>query len=296
MLLEGGPTLAGGVPARRAGRRGRRLPRPDPARRRLARGRRPRHRDDRRRAAAATRRRDARSAPTSGSSSPDARAHARGGRPDVHRHRRGARRGRRDRPSSRRRASGSRVRGPTVTSRRRATATRSRSTACCLTVVDVRRRRVHRRRDARDASTAPRSARSRPARRVNLERAVTAHDAARWPPRAGPCRRRRHDRCAATSARALGRRHDLAARRTRPLRRREGIDHRRRRLADRQRLATATTDLQRQPDPDHAGAHDPRQQAGRATRSTSRSTCIAKYVERLLDRRAATAHPEDRAA
>ena len=52
----------------------------------------------------------------------------------------------------------------------------------------------------------------------------------RRPPRPGPCRRRRH-RDQTRPERALGGRHGVAAERSRPLCRDEGVDRRRRRLS-----------------------------------------------------------------
>ena len=97
--------------------------------------------------------------------------------------------------------------------RRRATTARSPPTSCSETL------------------DRPRSAALAPGDRVNLERAVTADDAARRPHRAGPRRRHRHRRSRATPSEhwevvEISLPADLA-----PLRRREGLDHRRRRLA-----------------------------------------------------------------
>ena len=75
----------------------------------------------------------------------------------------------------------------------------------------------------------------------------------------------------ARARRALGGRHDLAARRPRPLRRREGLDHRRRRLPHRRRRS-ATTTFTVSLIPTTLALHHARRQAAPATRSTSRST------------------------
>ena len=68
---------------------------------------------------------------------------------------------------------------------------------------------------------------------VNLERAAGAGHPARRPHRAGPRRRGRRDAVAGEPGRAVGDRHVSAARRAGPVRGGEGLDHRRRGVADR---------------------------------------------------------------
>ena len=147
---RGRPDARGGVPQCRPGRRGDRLRRAGPARQRIARRSATSASDRWSRSGGSGWSRRRRSATTSGSRS--GRAPPRGHlsswrRADVHRDRRGARRGRRDR-SSRRLRPALRPRAEVVSD-----AGHGDSIAvngCCLTVVDVGRRAVHRRRDGRE--------------------------------------------------------------------------------------------------------------------------------------------------
>ena len=111
---------------------------------------------------------------------------------DVHRHRRGTRRGRR--PHRRRRRLGAviAVRGPLVTSDARHGDSIA-VNGVCLTVVDDADGVLHRRRDGRDAAPllARRAARRRPGQPGARRH---ARQPARRPPRAGPRRRGRRDR------------------------------------------------------------------------------------------------------
>ena len=189
VLLEGGPTLAGAFLARRARRRGRRRTSRPPL---LGAGpagpRRPRACRRIAEAFASTGRRDRPSAPTCGST-PGAPG-PRGGL-SVHRHRRGARRGRGGRAAGRRRADAD----PRPARHRRRGARR----------LDRRQRRLpHRRRATPTARSPPTSCRRRSTgprlgalvagrRGQPRARRVTLDDAARRPPRAGPRRRHRHD-------------------------------------------------------------------------------------------------------
>ncbi len=179
---------------------------------------------------------------------------------------------------------GSRVRGPLVPS----DAAHGDSIAVngvCLTVVER----------AGDAFTADvmEETLDRPACSASLARAtgqpraaVTADDPARRSPRAGPRRRRRHDRCARDARRALGgRRASRCRAEPGPLRRREGLDHRRRRLAHRGRRS-ATTRFTGQPDPTTLGLTTLGPQAV-GDPVNLEVDVIAKYVERLLARAAA---------
>ena len=230
VLLEGGPTLAAAFLARRAGRRGGGLRRPDAARRRTARGGRPRHRNDRRRVAP---RRAGRG---------DGR-HRPGDEPPAHPH-----------PTTAQHSGGTdvftgiieelgvvdtledqgdavrlTVRGPHVTVDAQLGDSIS-VNGCCLTVAqrdgetftaDVMRETL----DKTSLGVLG------PGDRVNLERAVTADHPAGRAHRAGA--RRRHG-CAAgpDAVRALGAGRDLAARGAVALPRRQGLGHRGRHLAD----------------------------------------------------------------
>ena len=226
VLLEGGPTLAGAFLRDGPGRRGRRLRRAEAARRRPAGAGHGRHRH-----------------------------HRRGDRPGAHRRARGsvrtcasphcrrdadmftgiveelgevvaARLARRGRGARRARPDGDRRRGARRLDRgQRRLPDRGRR----------RRRRVHRRRDEGDASTAPRSARCAVGDPVNLERAATAGDPARRPHRAGPRRRGRHDRSPASRGDRWDDVRITLPAGPRPVRGREGLDLRRRHLADRGR-------------------------------------------------------------
>ena len=201
-LLEGGPTLAGAFLRGRSGRRGRRLHRAEAARRRRGRAR---------PTPASTTIADAidlehhRRHPDR--AGPAADRGAEGSPIDVHRNRRGTRRGRRASTDlgdaarlAVRGAARHRRRGPRRLDRgqRRLPDRRRR-----------RRRRVHRRRDEGDARPLV-ARRAAPSATGQPGAGRDAVHPARRPPGAGPRRRRRHDR-RPQAGRAVGDRHGLAA-------------------------------------------------------------------------------------
>ncbi|CAA9338430.1 MAG: Riboflavin synthase eubacterial/eukaryotic, partial [uncultured Frankineae bacterium] len=171
----------------------------------------------------------------------------------VHRDRRGARRGRRHRAAAgrlapdRARAGGHRRRRARRLDRRQRRLPHRRR---------QHGRHVHRRRHGRDP--APLLAGQPRGRQPGQPRARgPGQRPARRPRRAGT--RRRHRRAAAGEPRrALDRGAALAARGPGPLRRREGLHHRRRHLADRQRPGRRL--VRGQPDPDDARPHHARPQ------------------------------------
>ena len=120
--------------------------------------------------------------------------------------------------------------------------------------------------------------------RVNLERGRGAQQPARRSHRAGPRRRHRACDCAHTVG-ALGGGADRAADRALALCRREGLDHRRRRLAD--RFAPRARLVRGVADPDHAGDDHPgpgerrrrRQPRGRRHRQVRRTADGARRQE-----------------
>ncbi len=122
-----------------------------------------------------------------------------------------------------------------------------------------RGRRVHRRRDGGDPEPLQPG---RPHHR--LPRQPGTPHRRRRPPRrahrAGPRRRHRRDP-GAQALRALGDRQDLTARRPRPLRRGEGLHHRRRHQPHRRRRRPRL--LHRQPHPHHPRPDHARHQAAR---------------------------------
>ena len=136
---------------------------------------------------------------------------------------------------------------------------------CCLTVVDLGDGWWEADVGRRDARAARPSATCQPGDPVNLERPVRLQRPPRRPPRAGPRRRRRRDRrpprptCGSACPTTLL-----------PLRRREGLDHRRRRQPHRRRRRSTTAS----PSPSsRTPPRSPRSAArARATASTSRST------------------------
>ena len=94
---------------------------------------------------------------------------------------------------------------------------------------------------------------------------------ARRPPGARPCRRHRNG-CLGRDGSGRRSRADRSGARAAPLLRREGIDHRRRRLAHRRR--GRRDGLRGGADPAHARGHDARRARRRETRSTSRPTSL----------------------
>ena len=121
----------------------------------------------------------------------------------------------------------------------------------------------------------------RPGDPVNLERPVRLAGPPRRPPRAGP--RRRASARSSTPPPTCGSR---APAEPAPLRRREGLDHRRRRQPHRGRPSSTTASPSpSSPTPPRSPPSAPR---APATRVNLEVDVIAKYVERLLDAHTAT--------
>ena len=140
----------------------------------------------------------------------------------------------------------------------------------CLTATRDLTAGVRRRRHARDARPLVARRRSAQGARVNLELALRAAD------RLGGHIMQGHVDGVGTVTRGprgrlRARRDDRGGPRSPALRRRQGLDRGRRRLADRR--ADRRRRLRRLADPRDARAHEPRRARRRAGASTSRSTC-----------------------
>ena len=131
-----------------------------------------------------------------------------------------------------------------------------------------------------------------PATAVNLERACALGRPARRAHRAGPRRRHRRRSLERTPSEHWELVRVIAARRARPLRRAEGLDRRRRRLAHRRRRWTTTSFTVSLIPTTLALTTLGRKQVGDPV--NLEVDVIAKYVERLLATRCPPSpHPED---